>query len=154
MECGTTTAHGQSVFVPTAGTCEVGNAGTCHSVRLNGLTPGTRYYYQLPSNGVVLQPVSLDTDFTTLRAPGDAGEICFTVTGDWGSGATAYYAVANNQNAADPPLVFTVGDNAYRNGTQSDWDSNALPAYSVLFWRAMFSPVLGNHDLNSVGARN
>jgi hypothetical protein len=82
VEYGTTTALGQSVFVPAAGSCEVGNAGTCHSVRLTGLTPGTRYFYQLSSNGVVLQPVSLDTYFTTLRAPGDPGEIFFTVIGD------------------------------------------------------------------------
>ncbi|GIW46016.1 MAG: hypothetical protein KatS3mg077_3298 [Candidatus Binatia bacterium] len=154
VEYGTTTALGQSVTVPAASTCEVGGAGTCHSVRLSGLQPGTRYYYQLSTNGIVLQPVSLDTYFTTLRATGDPGDLFFTVIGDWGSGASAYYDVANNQNAADPPLVLTVGDNAYQNGTQSDWDTNALPAYSVLFRRALFFPVLGNHDLNSAGASN
>ena len=39
-------------------------------------------------------------------------------------------SVANHQNAADPPLLVTVGDNAYQNGTQSDWDGNAfIPEY-------------------------
>src|SRR6185436_20160282 len=70
-----------------------------------------------------------------------------------GSGATATTNVANNQNAADPPLIVTTGDNAYQNGTLSDWDNNAIVAAyeNTILRRAVFMPVLGNHDLNDVG---
>src|SRR5262249_62060733 len=42
VEYGTTTALGSSVNVPTAGSCEIDPAGTCHIVPLSGLLPGTR----------------------------------------------------------------------------------------------------------------
>src|SRR5690349_5456865 len=60
VEYGLTTALGQSVNVPQAASCEVGAAGTCHIVPLTGLLPGTRYFYQLRTNGNVVQGVSSD----------------------------------------------------------------------------------------------
>lgn len=151
VEYGLTPALGLSVTVPTAGTCEIGSAGTCHVVPLTALQPGTRYYYRLLTNGVEVQPV---TYFTTMKTPADPTPLTFTVTGDWGQGSSALTDVGNQQNLTDPPLILTVGDNAYQNGTQSDWDNNALPAYRNVMRRATFVPVLGNHDLNSVGASN
>src|SRR5207249_1412200 len=57
-------------------------------------------------------------------------------------------------DAADPQMIVTVGDNAYQNGTQSDWDSNALAYYTNPMKRVTFFPTLGNHDVNNVGASN
>ena len=53
------------------------------------------------------------------------------------------------------PLI-TVGDNAYTNGTQSDWDNNVFISQfkNGILRRAVFVPTLGNHDLNNVGASN
>ncbi len=151
VEYGLTPSLGQSVTVPTAGSCEIGSAGTCHVVSLTSLQPGTRYYYRLLTNGVEVQAV---TYFTTMKAPTDTTPISFTVIGDWGQGSSALNDLGTLHNTADPPLILTVGDNAYQNGTQSDWDNNALPAYRNVMRRAAFVPVLGNHDLNSVGASN
>ena len=52
--------------------------------------------------------------------------------------------------------MITVGDNAYQNGTQSDWDNNVFtPEYrNQILRRTVFMPTLGNHDLNNVGAAN
>jgi len=47
VEYGLTTGLGQSTTVAQAASCEVGSAGTCHTVPLTGLQPGTRYYYRL-----------------------------------------------------------------------------------------------------------
>src|SRR5262249_41052925 len=47
VDYGTTLSLGQSVTVGQAASCEVGSAGTCHTVTLTGLTPGTRYFYRL-----------------------------------------------------------------------------------------------------------
>ena len=41
VEYGTTTALGSSKTVAQAGSCEIGSAGTCHTVQLTGLSPGT-----------------------------------------------------------------------------------------------------------------
>lgn len=120
VEYGVTSALGNTVSVSQAASCEVGAAGTCHAVPLTGLQPGTRYYYQLKTNGAVVVPASAATYFTTALDTESPADLVFTVVGDWGYGSAAYYDVAGNQNAADAPMVFTVGDNAYQNGTQSD----------------------------------
>ena len=148
VEYGLTPSLGSLQTVPQAGSCEVGSAGTCHRVALLGLLPGTRYYYRLLTNGVQVQAT---TYFTTLKAPTDTGTLFFTVLGDWGQGTTGESQIANLQNAADPPVLLTVGDNSYPNGTQSDLDNNALAYYQVPFQRMHFFPALGNHDLNDVG---
>jgi hypothetical protein len=156
VEYGLTTGLGSSATVPQAVSCEIGGAGTCHRVTLTDLTPGTRYHYQLRTNGVIVQAVSSGAYFTTFETPGSANDLFFTVIGDWGEGrgAVEEQQVADLQNAADTPLILTVGDNAYENGTQSDWDNNALAYYVTPMRRAVFMPALGNHDLNAVGAAN
>jgi hypothetical protein len=151
VDYGLTPALGQSVTVAQAASCEIGSAGTCHSVGLTGLQPGTRYYYRLVTNGVEVMPTS---SFVTMKLPSDPTPLVFGVIGDWGQGSSAYSDIAARIDAADPPLLFTVGDNAYQNGTQSDWDNNALSAYKNALKRMLFFPSLGNHDLNSVGAGN
>ena len=44
-----------------------------------------------------------------------------------------------------------MGDNAYPDGTQSQWDNSALAYYVNVMQRALFMPTLGNHDVNSSG---
>jgi calcineurin-like phosphoesterase family protein/purple acid phosphatase-like protein len=154
VEYGTTVALGSSVNAPTTGSCEIGSAGTCHIVPLTGLLPGARYYYQLKTNGTVVQAAAPNIYFTTLKDPTDTNDLFFTVFGDWGQDSSQEQQVSNNQNAADPPLLMTVGDNAYQNGTQSDWDNNALAYYVNPMMRMLFMPTLGNHDLNDVGPSN
>ena len=148
VQYGTTVALGSTVNVPTAGSCEVGSAGTCHIVPLTGLSPGTRYFYQLITNGVIVQAASSSIYFTTLKDPTDTNDLFFTMVGDFGAGSGSEQQVANLQDAADPPLLITVGDNAYQFGSQSDWDSNVLPQYRNLLRRATCFPILGNHDVN------
>lgn len=148
VEYGLTPSLGSTMTVPQAGSCDVGSAGTCHAVTLTGLTPGSLYYYQLKTNGTVVQAT---TYFTTLRATNDPGDLFFTVIGDWGQGTSGEAQIANLQNAANPPMIITVGDNAYTNGTQSELDNNAMAYYQQPLQRAWYFPTLGNHDLNDVG---
>lgn len=155
VEYGTTMALGSSVTVPQTGSCEIGGAGTCHIVTLTGLSPGTKYFYQLRTNGTIVVPVSATSYFHTFKSPSDTSDLVFTVIGDWGANSSAQNNIANRQNADDPHLVVTVGDNAYQNGTQSDWDNNAFTAaYEALLKHVLFVPALGNHDVNNVGPAN
>ncbi len=153
VEYGLTPSLGSSVNVAQAGSCEIGAAGTCHAVPLTGLQPGTRYYYRLLTNGT---QVLATTYFQTFKTPSDPSELYFTVIGDWGQGTSQQGQIGNNMNADDPPLVMTVGDNAYTNGTQSDWDNNVFISQwkNGILRRAVFMPTLGNHDLNNVGNTN
>jgi len=155
VEYGPTPALGFTATVPQTGSCEVGSAGTCHVVPLGGLLPGTRYYYRLRTNGTVVQDTGPSGPyFTTLRTPLDPSDLFFTVVGDWGGATSQEQNVASLQDAADPQITVSVGDNAYEFGTQSEWDSNALPYYQNNFRRIPFFPALGNHDLYSVGNPN
>lgn len=151
VEYGTTPALGQTVTVAQTSSCDVGSAGTCHLVTLTGLTPGTLYYYRLKTNGVVVQNT---TYFNTLHAPSDPSDLFFTVIGDWGQGTSGEAQIAALQDAANTPMILTVGDNAYTNGTQSELDNNAMAYYQSPLQRAFYFPTLGNHDLNDVGNAN
>src|SRR5262245_24103455 len=137
VDYGTTIALGQSVTIGQAGSCDVGAAGTCHTVTLTGLTPGTKYFYRLVVNGTTVQAASSSISFVTLKDPSDPSDLFFTVIGDWGQNSTGETNVANRQDTADPPTVTTVGDNFYQSGTQSEIDTN-LPKYANLFKRAFF----------------
>ncbi len=151
VEYGLTNALGSSVTIPQTGSCEVGSAGTCHIVTLTGLTPNTKYFYRLKTNGTIVQATNY---FTTMHAVGDTSDMFFTIVGDFGQSSSGETDVANLQDADDPPMIITVGDNAYQNGTQSDWDNNVFSQYRNVMRRALFIPTLGNHDLNNVGNAN
>jgi len=151
VEYGLTAALGLTTTIPQTGSCEVGSAGTCHIVPLTALLPGTKYFYRLKTNGVIVQNTNY---FTAMKAAGDPTDFMFTVVGDFGQNTTGEANVAARQDADDPPMIITVGDNAYQNGTQSDWDNNVFPDYQNVMRRALFIPTLGNHDLNNVGNAN
>ena len=147
VDYGTTLSLGQSVTVGQAGSCDVGSAGTCHTVTLTGLTPGTKYFYRLAVNGVTVQAATSSIYFTTLKASSDVADLFFTVIGDWGQNSSGEQNVANRQNTADPQMILTVGDNFYQSGTQSEVD-DGLTRYITPFKRIPFFPALGNHDVN------
>src|SRR5262245_33720019 len=147
VDYGTTISLGQSVTIGQAATCEVGSAGTCHTVTLTGLTPGTPYFYRLAVNGVTVQAASSLIYFTTLKDPSDTADLFFTIIGDWGQNSSAEQNVANRQNTADPQMILTVGDNFYQSGTQQNVD-DGLSRYQTPFQRIVFFPSLGNHDVN------
>jgi len=151
VEYGITPGLGSTMTVAQAGSCDVGSAGTCHLVTLTGLTPGTLYYYRLKTNGAVVQNT---TYFNTLHDPSDPTDLFFTVIGDWGQGTTGEAQIAALNDAANTPMIITVGDNTYPNGTQSELDNNAMAYYQSPLQRAFYFPTLGNHDLNNVGNAN
>src|SRR5947207_5718260 len=65
VEYGLTQGLGLTATVALAGSCDFGSVGTCHTVLLTNLLPGTRYFYQLRTNGSIVQNVSATSYFTT-----------------------------------------------------------------------------------------
>ena len=70
--------------------------------------------------------------------------------GDIGSNGNAYIATGNLIDARPDARVFTTGDNAYPNGSPSDFTNHYHPAWGPFKNRTSPSP--GNHDYNTSGA--
>jgi acid phosphatase type 7 len=70
--------------------------------------------------------------------------------GDIGSDGSADIATGNLIDARPGARVFTAGDNAYPNGTASDFANKYHPAWGPFKNRTSPSP--GNHDYNTSGA--
>jgi PKD repeat protein len=85
-----------------------------------------------------MQPLA-DTSVTVAGA----GDICDS-TGTK-CGGTSDLIVAIN-----PTTVFTAGDNAYTNGTLTEYNNTYAPTWGR--FKALTSPTPGNHDYNTSGA--
>src|SRR5919107_254462 len=70
--------------------------------------------------------------------------------GDIGSNGNADIATGNLIDARPDARVFTVGDNAYPNGSASDYTNKYEPAWGAFKNRTSPSP--GNHDYYTSGA--
>lgn len=163
VEYGTTLALGSSRQQGQP-VCEAGTPGTCHRVDLTGLTPGTTYFYQLHSNGMVVQAANASVSIATLPSAGQAAHtLRWAVVGDFGSydpvfapfcydaGTCPSQKIANQIAAKAPDLLFTVGDNEYGTSlgvnTVTSWSSKVLHVYREILKRVPSFFVIGNHDL-------
>jgi hypothetical protein len=123
---------------------------TEHEVTVSGLTPNTPYYYAI---GTTTQPLAGgDTNhvFRTAPATGTAQPTHIWVIGDAGT------ADANARAVHDAYLSFTgtrhtniwlmLGDNAYVDGTDSEYQAAVFDMYPTLLRQTVLWPTLGNHD--------
>ncbi len=120
-----------------------------YSVTLEGLQPGTRYYYRIP--GVQEDPVSFRT------APGDPDtRFTFIIYGDSREktkGPTNQHdqLIAHiNDRFAPGELAFAVntGDLARKHSSVRGWDLH-FDAIATLSRHTPYMPVSGNHDWNT-----
>jgi hypothetical protein len=132
------------------------------SVLLTGLTPGTKYYYQVSNNnGTTWNPSAY---FTT--APSTVGNYTFCATGDEYEAASTASVVASILSY-NPAFTFVAGDLSYSSGgtatlgkTEGPNASNTAQAsYSPGEWETYFSYVgesaqyipwivgVGNHEM-------
>jgi hypothetical protein len=115
-----------------------------HSILLRNLQPGTRYFYSASSSDGVVQPAS----FRTAPAPGQP--LHFVVHGDLQGGIDVPWAqtVSDRIGLEDPQWVVQVGDlsdEAYVEAGFNTW-TNFFQICSNELARAVFMPILGNHD--------
>lgn len=144
-------------------------AQTNHVVRLTGLTPHTRYYYSVgsaldtltPEAGEITSfkpagtpvPSAADYTFRTSPVPGTAADTRIWIVGDCGrgtqtqaNGREAYYNFAGSRI---PDLNLQMGDNAYNNGTDAEYQSGYFNMYANYFRKMPQWSTLGNHDANN-----
>lgn len=136
-------------------TASVPGSRTEHVVQLNGLLPLTRYYYSIGDNAGSLAG---DATYFFFTAPtnGSATPTRIWVIGDSGTAVThpgQAIAVKNafKAYAASSPADFMVmlGDNAYNDGTDLEYQQTVFEVYPELFRQLPVWSTLGNHDGHS-----
>ena len=99
-----------------------------HELVLNGLDPTTRYYYAIDAEGRTIAGGDANHFFATHPRPGQSQPLRIWLIGDSGegqfSGAPAVLESFMTYSPEAPSVWVTVGDNAYRSGT--DEGSSAL----------------------------
>ncbi len=124
---------------------------TEHEVRLTGLTPQTRYYYAIGDYAAPITGADDSTFFRTNPVPGDAVPTRAWVIGDAGWNSTGQLQVRtayeNYTGNRDTDLWLMLGDNAYNNGTDSEYTNAVFNMYRGMLRKSCLWSTRGNHDL-------
>lgn len=134
-------------------TVSVSGNTTEHEVRLGGLAPLTQYYYSIGSSGETLAGGDNSYRFTTSPTPGSVVPTRVWLIGDAGTAnsnqAAVYNAYLNYPGADNTNLWIMLGDNAYSDGTDSQYQAAVFDMYPELLRRSPLWSTLGNHDGHS-----
>ena len=124
---------------------------TEHTVTLMGLMPNTTYYYSVGTTaGAVLAGGDANHVFVTAPAVGSTAPLRVWVLGDAGRANAeqravrdAYYAFNGTQRTN---LWLMLGDNAYLNGTDDEYQAGLFDVYPTMLRQSVLWPAIGNHD--------
>ncbi|THU40162.1 T9SS type A sorting domain-containing protein [Niastella caeni] len=124
---------------------------TEHEVRITGLTPDTKYYYRFGSTTQIIQ-AGTDNFFTTAPADTTTRKIRIAAFGDCGRNDNSFQtgtlnSYRNYAGSNPAEVLLLLGDNAYNNGTDAEYQSNFFNAYSATILKNhQLFPAPGNHD--------
>ncbi|MCT4581589.1 MAG: metallophosphoesterase [Flavobacteriales bacterium] len=133
------------------------NVGTNHEVILTGLQPSTTYYYAI---GSTLGQLSAQPNYHFKTSPniGTVEPIRTWVIGDFGKGNQSQLdvmnAYLNYTGARGTDVWLWMGDNAYQDGNDSEYQTKVFNQYDSIFPFMPFFPTPGNHDYNSMSGYN
>ncbi|HNS12659.1 MAG TPA: fibronectin type III domain-containing protein [Bacteroidia bacterium] len=130
---------------------------TEHVVQLINLNKNTKYYYAIGSSGTKLQG-DLENYFVTNPHVGSTDSVRIWVIGDFGRSSTAQRLVRDSYEAytgtKHTNLWLWLGDNAYNDGTDSEYQTKVFDEYPKQFKKWVTWPTSGNHDLHSANSNN
>ena len=116
-------------------------------MRLTGLNPNTTYYYSVGNTATTL---ASGAGYFFITAPLVAKPTRIWVLGDAGTGTSvqsgvrnAYYAYTG---ARHTDLWLMLGDNAYNNGLDHEYQAAVFNMYPTLLRKTVLWPTYGNHD--------
>ena len=147
VEVGTTHGIYPLVFNDAASTTE-------HEIRLTGLNADTKYFYRFGSSTQVLQ-AGTDNYFITAPPANTTRKLRFAVFGDCGRNDNGYQtqtlSAYQNYLGSDPgEIMILLGDNAYTNGTDAEYQTGFFTPYqSSILKNHIIMPAPGNHDYYS-----
>lgn len=123
---------------------------TEHEVLLSSLSNATRYFYSIGSTAQTIAGSDASHTFMTSPAAGSTIPTRIWVLGDSGTANADAAAVRNAyQNFAGSSttnLWLMLGDNAYQNGTDAEYQRAVFDMYPAMLRQSVLWPTLGNHD--------
>ncbi len=126
---------------------------TEHVVTLTGLTPDTLYHYGVGDDQTVLVGDDGDHFFRTSPAVGTRLPLRIWALGDSGLANLGVRQVRNaylNFTAGTPTSMWLMlGDNAYPNGTDAEYQAGVFDVFQPLLRNSVLWSTVGNHDANS-----
>ncbi len=130
-----------------------GGTRTDHEVTVTGLAADTRYFYSVGTATATLAGNDASHFFRTHPAQGTAKPLRVWVLGDAGRGN------ADQRNVRDAYLAFTgargtdlsllLGDNAYDNGTDAEYQARHFAIYPMVMRNTVMWSTRGNHEASS-----
>jgi acid phosphatase type 7 len=127
---------------------------TEHEIRVTGLNPATVYHYTIGTNGNSYHAADGSYYFKTSPVPGSTDPIRMWVIGDFGNGSQGQRAVRdaymNNFTSTHTDLWLWLGDNAYSDGTDEEYQTKTFEVYPEAMRNMVIWPCPGNHDYGSI----
>lgn len=134
---------------------DVAGTRTEHEVRVTGLDPNTTYYYAIGNGTTRLAGADANHFFITAPTPGTADKTRIWVLGDAGtagptgtnaSQSAVRDAYGNFTGGLYTDLILMLGDNAYNNGTDLEYQRAVFNMYPAFLRQSNLWSTLGNHD--------
>lgn len=125
---------------------------TEHELVVSGLDPASTYFYAVGVAGATTPTGSAPTPFRTPPVTGTREPFRAWILGD--SGTLTYDQLRvrdafRAHSAARPPdLALLLGDNAYREGLDAEYQSSFFEVYDQALSRIPFWSTRGNHELD------
>lgn len=146
VQCGTTLGNYPWSFhkaIPT----------TDHEVTMTGMMPDKKYYYTVGSSLTVQAGNTSEHYFVTPPTRGTVKPTRVWVLGDSGTANSNQAAVRNAYYAytgtTHTDLWVMLGDNAYIDGTDAQYQSGLFNPFSSMLRKSVLWPAIGNHDSHS-----
>ena len=121
-----------------------------HEVLLTGLSPDTTYYYAIGHSGGIVAGSNANHFFVTSPLPGTPKPTRIWVIGDSGTANPSQVSVRNAYESftasRHTDLWLMLGDNAYNDGTDAQYQVAVFNIYTNLLRKSVLWPALGNHD--------
>ncbi|MCY0996516.1 metallophosphoesterase [Myxococcus sp. MISCRS1] len=117
------------------------DSGKAHAVVLTGLKPGTEYTYEVSACGLKTPAKS----FRTAPVPGTR-RVHFAAMGDFGTGGSDQRRVTARMVQTKPELFVALGDNAYPDGTEADFQEHLFVPMAELLSQVPLFASPGNHE--------
>lgn len=123
---------------------------TYHEVRLTGLQPSSIIYYSIGSTTEVYAGNSADFFFQMPPVQGEKSPVRIWAVGDSGTSNANAESVKNAYlsytSGTQTNLWLMLGDNAYSQGTKSQYKTAVFDMYPELLKSSALWPTVGNHD--------